>query len=143
VLEKERFHVPDNVSIVASAPHSEVFPLADLVITHAGHGTIMRALAHGLPVICLPMGRDQNDNAIKVEHHGCGIALNAKAGPGKIRKAVRKILSEDSFRQAACSFRMDILGCDPGASVLREIENMLDPADGSNRFIAESNIRYA
>jgi len=41
-----------------------VFPLADLVITHAGHGTLMRALSHGLPLVCLPMGRDQNQTFI-------------------------------------------------------------------------------
>ena len=43
-----------------------MFPDAAAVVTHAGHGTIMRALAHGIPLLCLPMGRDQDDNAARV-----------------------------------------------------------------------------
>ena len=131
-LEKDRFTVPDNVVIVDSAPHSKVFPLASLVITHAGHGTIMRALSHGLPLLCLPMGRDQNDNAIKVQHHGCGIALSAKAGPGKIRKAVLKIQSDRSFKQVAIKFQEEIRNIDRKTSILKEIENFTGPRKESS-----------
>jgi len=135
-LDKDRFRVPDNVRIVSAAPHSEVFPLADLVITHAGHGTIMKALAHGLPLVCLPMGRDQNDNAVKVEHHGCGIALSRKAGPGKIRKAILEVLSDNAYRQSARSFREEIQAGDPGAAMLGEINSLIARVDGSNRTMA-------
>ncbi len=101
--------VPENVVVVSSAPHSQVFPLADLVITHAGHGTIMRALANGLPLICLPMGRDQNDNALKVGFHKLGIHLSPKSGAEKIQKAVRKVLDDPSFKQNARNFQKYIL----------------------------------
>lgn len=107
-----RLDVPDNVVVVNSAPHSQVFPHASLVITHAGHGTIMRALANGLPLICLPMGRDQNDNAVKVAYHKLGIHLSPKAGAGKIRKAVIHVLDDASFTQKARSFQKDILSED-------------------------------
>ena len=87
-MESESFDIPENVTVTASAPHDLVFPHADLVITHAGHGTIMRAFRHGLPLVCLPMGRDQNDNAAKVNYHGCGIRLSRKSGAPEIRRAV-------------------------------------------------------
>lgn len=99
------FSVPDHVHVVKTAPHSMVFPQADLVITHAGHGTVMRALANGLPLVCVPMGRDQNDNAAKVAWHGCGIRLGSKATPEKIRDAVSNILNEPAFRQNAAKFQ--------------------------------------
>jgi hypothetical protein len=48
---------PDDVVIVRSAPHAQVFPATAVVITHAGMGTVTRALASGTPLVCLPMGR--------------------------------------------------------------------------------------
>lgn len=125
VIEKDSFNVPENVIVVGSAPHSEVFPEADLVITHAGHGTVMKALSHGLPLVCLPMGRDQNDNAIKVQHHGCGIALSARSGPEKIRKAVMSILTESAFRKSAGSFSADILDRDQKVLIMQEIGGLI------------------
>jgi MGT family glycosyltransferase len=102
------FIVPDHVHVVKTAPHSMVFPKADLVITHAGHGTVMRALANGLPLVCVPMGRDQNDNAAKVAWHGCGIRLGSKSSPRKIRKAVSKVLHDPAFRERAAKFQQAI-----------------------------------
>jgi MGT family glycosyltransferase len=141
-LNRDRFSVPENVIVVDSAPHSRVFPLASLVITHAGHGTVMRALSHGLPLLCLPMGRDQNDNAVKVHHHGCGIALRAKAGPEKIYKAIHRILTEETFRQVAHSFQEEIRRCDR-TFVLQEIEELILHSDEGNPRLEEAGIRYA
>lgn len=143
-IDKDRFSAPENVVVVKSAPHSAVFPLASLVITHAGHGTIMRALAHGLPLICLPMGRDQNDNAIKVRHHGLGISLKAKAGPDKISTAIRRILKEDAFKQAAESFREEIRRSQKSEWILQEIENLMLPAGMENlKMESVARTRYA
>lgn len=107
-MEDHVFDVPENVRIVQSAPHSAVFPHADLVITHAGHGTVMRALANGVPLICLPMGRDQNDNAAKVAYHGCGIRMAKNSRADKIRKAIQKILSQDFYRKNAVRMQNEI-----------------------------------
>ena len=128
-LNQNSFNVPENVIVMESAPHSKVFPEADLVITHAGHGTVMRALSHGLPLICLPMGRDQNDNAVKVQHHGCGIALSSKAGAGKILHAVQRILTENAFKEAALSFQANIRANEKGNLIIREIEDLAGPKD--------------
>jgi len=143
VLDQNFFNVPENVILVRSAPHSEVFPKADLVITHAGHGTVMKALSHGVPLICLPMGRDQNDNAAKVRHHGCGMVLSAKAGPEKIRKAVLHILSEDAFRKAATRFREDIRTSGQKNLMWQEIEDLMVPNMEKELGAAEARVRYA
>jgi UDP:flavonoid glycosyltransferase YjiC (YdhE family) len=78
-LDSPGFHAPANVVLCASAPHAQVFPYASAVVTHAGHGTVIRALAHGVPLVCLPPGRDQPGNAARVAFHGAGIRLTAKA----------------------------------------------------------------
>ncbi|HEX8693557.1 MAG TPA: glycosyltransferase [Longimicrobium sp.] len=97
----ESFDVPANVAAVASAPHARVFPHAAAVVTHAGHGTVMRALAHGVPLLCLPMGRDQDDNAARVVARGAGLRLSPRAGPPRISAAVRRLLGEPGFRAQA------------------------------------------
>jgi UDP:flavonoid glycosyltransferase YjiC (YdhE family) len=97
----EAFDLPANVRTVESAPHGRVFPRAAAVVTHAGHGTVMRALSHGLPLVCVPMGRDQLDNATKVAARGAGLRLKPTARPARIRDAVRRVLDDDRYRSAA------------------------------------------
>lgn len=97
----ERFDLPSNVVAVPSAPHARVFPHAAAVVTHAGHGTVMRALVHGLPLLCIPMGRDQDDNAARVVARGAGLRLRPSASPLRIAAAVRRLLDDPGFRASA------------------------------------------
>ncbi|MGX5653178.1 nucleotide disphospho-sugar-binding domain-containing protein [Geodermatophilus nigrescens] len=91
----------EKVQVVRSAPHAQLFPLADVVITHAGHGTLIKALAAGVPALCLPMGRDQGDNVVRAARHGAVIGLKPSAGPDQIAAAVRRLLEDPSFRRNA------------------------------------------
>lgn len=125
-LGSESFPTPGNVVAVASASHAQVFPVADLVITHAGHGTIMRALANGLPLICLPMGRDQNDNAAKVACHGAGIRLSHKSRPAVIRKAIARILNDPSYRNQASRLQTQIRTDVENDAALEELESLAE-----------------
>jgi MGT family glycosyltransferase len=100
-LAQEQFHTPDNVVICSSAPHGQVFPQAVAVVTHAGHGTAMRALANGLPLVCIPMGRDQNDVAARVVARGAGLRLSPKASIPALRRAIQRVLGEPGFREQA------------------------------------------
>jgi MGT family glycosyltransferase len=100
-MADQRFEVPENVVTVASAPHARIFPQAAAVVTHAGHGTVMRALAHGVPVLCLPMGRDQDDNAARVVASGAGLRLRPSASPKRVAESLRRLLREAGFREHA------------------------------------------
>ncbi|WP_432562079.1 nucleotide disphospho-sugar-binding domain-containing protein [Kineococcus sp. SYSU DK003] len=90
------------VDVVRSAPHTQLFPQAAVVITHAGHGTLLKALAAGVPVLCLPMGRDQYDNVVRATRHGAALGLRRSAPPGEIAAGVRRLLHDPSFGRAAC-----------------------------------------
>jgi MGT family glycosyltransferase len=90
-----------NVQVVRSAPHAEVLREAATVVTHCGHGTTIKALAAGLPIVCLPMGRDQLDVAARVVHRGAGVRLEATAEPDEIAGAVREVLDQAGYRDAA------------------------------------------
>ena len=66
-----------------------MLPHVDLVITHGGHGTVIRALAGGVPVMVVPISRDQPDNAARVVHHGVGIKVSKRSSPTKFAAAIR------------------------------------------------------
>ncbi len=100
-LAQEQFQAPGNVVIRSSAPHGQIFPQAAAVVTHAGHGTVMRALANGLPLVCIPMGRDQNDVAARVVARGAGLRLSQKASIPVLRRAIQRELDEPGFREQA------------------------------------------
>src|SRR5262249_7663607 len=91
---------PD-ITIGRSAPHRKVLWQAALVITHGGHGTVMKALAAGVPMVMMPHGRDQADTAARVTARGAGVVLARKASLSAISGAVRGVLQHDSYRGAA------------------------------------------
>jgi MGT family glycosyltransferase len=92
---------PPNAAIVEYLPHERVLPYAAAVVTHAGHGTTLAALAHGVPLICLPLGRDQFFNAAQVESLGAGIQLAPDRAPGAVAHALDTVLADDRYSQAA------------------------------------------
>lgn len=96
-LEGLRMAVPDNVRVVAKASHDALMPHCAAVVTHGGHGTVVRPLAYGKPVLCLPTGRDQPDNAARVVAAGAGLRLPFWAPPAAIRGAMRRLLKEPHF----------------------------------------------
>ena len=124
-MSEQSFDLPENVISRAGVPHSQVFPLASAVITHAGHGTVMRALSYGLPLVCLPMGRDQLDNATLVAHHGAGIKLSNKARPDAIRQALQRVLDEANFKHAAQRLQKQILAEAQQSSAEHLLENSI------------------
>ena len=97
----DAIRAPDNVTLVERAPHNAVLRHASAVVTHAGHGTVIKALAAGVPVVAIPLGRDQLDNAARVAHHGAGLRLKPGASPEAIAEAVRRVIDEPSFAQHA------------------------------------------
>lgn len=104
---------PDNVAVVESAPHHQVMAQAALVVSHGGHGTVMKALANGLPLLVMPHGRDQNDNAVRVEARGAGLVLPPTAETAEIRAAIAHLLLDPAFTERARAL---------GAEVAREAE---------------------
>lgn len=95
------FRVPGNVCLVQSAPHHAVLPDTAGLITHGGHGSVLKALAYGVPVLCLPVGRDQPDIAARLVATGAGLRLPPTAAPAAIRDAVTRLLCEPDYRAAA------------------------------------------
>jgi UDP:flavonoid glycosyltransferase YjiC (YdhE family) len=65
-VDPSQIQAPRNVHVVPAAPHRQVLADAATVVTHAGHGIVMKALAAGLPLVCIPMGRDQKMTCVRL-----------------------------------------------------------------------------
>ncbi len=116
--------VPANVHVCRYVPHGRALPYADAVVTHAGHGTVIAALAHGLPLVCLPMGRDQHDNAARVAWHGAGLRLSCRSSPARIAAAVRTVLDNAAYREAAQRIAKAIIDERPSHAGPEELEDL-------------------
>ena len=90
-----------NTRLVDSAPHDAVMREAAVVVTHGGHGTVCRALCHRRPLLVVPHGRDQNDNAVRVTERGAGLSLAPDAATTDIHNALSQLLHDPGFRNAA------------------------------------------
>jgi hypothetical protein len=90
-----------NAVVVRQAPHVAVLREAALVGTHRGPGSLIRALAEGLPTLVIPHGRDQDDNARRVTERGAGLSLPLSAGTEEIVAATRRLLDEPGFAEGA------------------------------------------
>lgn len=103
-------------------PHSAVLPQADLVVTHGGMGTLMAAFAAAVPVLCMPLGRDQRHNAELVAELGLGGVLAPDAPPEQIREAARAILGTPGFRSGVEEMTAAIGAYDTEALIVRAVE---------------------
>jgi UDP:flavonoid glycosyltransferase YjiC (YdhE family) len=89
---------PANARVVDWISYSQVMPKASLVICHGGHGTVVRALEAGAPLLCCGSAGDMGENGARVAWAGAGLAVPRRlARPGAIRWAARRVLAEPSF----------------------------------------------
>lgn len=107
-IDPATLRAPERIEIVASASHSAILREAAAVVTHAGHGIVMKALAADVPMLCMPMGRDQNDNAARVIAHGAGLRLRPRATPRAIARAVQRLIEEPAFRAGTARLGADV-----------------------------------
>ncbi len=95
------FKAPPNVKLEVFVPHAAVLPGVAAVVTQCGLSTVTKALAHGLPLVCIPLVADQPDNAARIVAAGAGIRLSRRSTTAQIAAAIQRVLVEDSFREGA------------------------------------------
>ncbi|MBV8220676.1 MAG: glycosyl transferase [Solirubrobacterales bacterium] len=93
---------PGNTRLVEWVSYSKTMPACSLVICHAGHGTMARALACGCPVLAVPHVGDMAENAARADWLGVGARLPWRLlGPSTLRLAVRRALASRSLADRA------------------------------------------
>jgi UDP:flavonoid glycosyltransferase YjiC (YdhE family) len=145
-------HLPANVHVEPVLPQTALLPLCDAVVSHVGRGTMMEALANGVPICCIPLAADQPGNAAQVVASGTGLSCVTgidvvPAGPGPlvdldiltpamIRVNVLRLLTEPSFRARAREVQAEIAAMPgPGyaAEVVESVVSALATTDGARR----------
>ena len=127
---------PRNAVVLDYAAHDPIMQRAALVVTHGGHGTAMRTLRHGVPMVVIPgLAGDQPFVAAAVAEWGCGRALPGDASVDAIRAAAHDVLSTPSFKESAKQRSAALAGVDGGANAANEVEALLqaDAGNGSAR----------
>jgi len=117
--------VPGNTTVRDWRPHREVLARASAVITHAGLSTVMHALGNGVPMVCLPMGRDQPLNAERVADLGLGRDIPVESSVACIRAAAEEVLGDARFRQQARRMAGAVAGYGNGSIAATELESLL------------------
>ncbi|MGH3705773.1 MAG: glycosyltransferase [Agromyces sp.] len=123
-VEPSAISAPANVAVVASAPHREVMRHASLVVTHGGHGTVIKTLAAELPLVILHHGRDQADNAVRVTERGAGVAISRRSSSPRIARAVARVLGDDGYRQAAARLGEQVAQDAASPALVDELEGV-------------------
>jgi UDP:flavonoid glycosyltransferase YjiC (YdhE family) len=91
--------VPPNAVVVDWLSYAKTMPHCDVVVSHAGHGTLMRALACGCALVCCPATGDMMENAARVDWAGLGVRLPRRlVTPRGVRLAVRRVLASERIR---------------------------------------------
>jgi MGT family glycosyltransferase len=100
-IDPRDLQVPANARVGGYVRHAAVLPHARMLVTHAGAGSVAAALTHGVPMVCVPLGREQPLNAARVVELGVGRALTPDAPVEALRAAIAGVLDDDAIASRA------------------------------------------
>jgi MGT family glycosyltransferase len=132
VVPQSPIEVPANAVLVDWLSYSQLMPLASLVISHGGHGTVARALSAGTPVLICPIIGDMSETAMRVSWAGCGLSLPWRlCRPTPLRWAARHLLEDDSFAgraQELATWATEHDGAERSAELVEQLARTRTPA---------------
>jgi MGT family glycosyltransferase len=94
--------LPSNALLFRRVPQVDLLPKVDLVIGHGGNNSTNETLSAGKPLLVVPVGGEQHDNARRVEYLGAGLFQPLQTlSEENVRRAVAQLREEPSFRAKA------------------------------------------
>jgi MGT family glycosyltransferase len=134
--------LPPNVHVVRWAPQDRVIPHAAAVVCHGGYGSVLGALAHGVPLVTVPLfADDQWRNARRVAEVGAGIAVASDGGRerrmldgpapevfARLPDAVEQVLGDAAYRRAARAIAREIEALPPVDAAVGVLARLPDQA---------------
>lgn len=122
----EYAHLPGNPITVGYAPQLELLQKASLCITHAGLNTALESIAHGVPMLAIPITNDQPGVAARIQHHGLGLTIRLeKMTVPKLRTTLQMLLQDARFADNAKTFQEAIASVDGVSTAATIIEAAL------------------
>ena len=126
IVAPSELTAPDNAVVIDYAAHDPILRRAALVVTHGGHGTAMRALKYGVPMVVIPgIAGDQPFVAAAVAEFGAGVALPSDAGVDAIHAAARDVLGIARYRDTARQCAARLAAVDGAANAADAVEELL------------------
>ncbi|HET7724234.1 MAG TPA: glycosyltransferase [Propionibacteriaceae bacterium] len=124
-----------NTQLLSWAPHGDLMPEASVMIGHGGHSTTMLALAHGLPLLVMPIFApvDQGMVGASVQAYGAGRMLRKSASSRRIRETVETLLEDQTYRVAAWTLGTRIRELDGLSRATDLVEGLLGPRPRGKR----------
>lgn len=122
--------LPDSVSVAAFVPQAAVLRHADVMVTHAGFGTVLGGLRAGVPMVVAPLFADQSYNASRAVAAGVGVSVATSLDPGvvppglpqEVRSAVLRLLEDPVPRAASRGLADEMAHHIPVAAVIPTLE---------------------
>jgi zeaxanthin glucosyltransferase len=98
--------IPQNTIVVRSAPQIQLLKRATLCITHAGLNTTLESLAHGVPMVAIPIAYDQPGISARIAHHGVGEFVDLdNLSANSLLELIQKVLTNCSYVERARYFK--------------------------------------
>ena len=118
--------IPENAHVERYISQSLVLPRSAMAVVHGGSGSTLAALAHALPMLVVPQGADQFENAAQCVSIGVGkLLLPDELTIDAARSAVLSLLGEEQYQRRARDLA-DEIGAMPNPEELVPI--LLDAA---------------
>jgi UDP:flavonoid glycosyltransferase YjiC (YdhE family) len=115
---------PNRVHFVGFTALDALLQGVDVVLTHGGAGTMLGSMSHGIPMVVLPAGADNAFNAAQIVASGAGVAVD-DGTPAKVADAVRTVLGELRYREAAAALAKEIAAMPTPAEVAAELRSAI------------------
>ena len=118
--------VPEHVHVERYASHSALLARGALLVSHAGHGSVMKALWHGRPMVLVPWGRDQPGVAARAAALGVAeVVPREHVDAPTLARAIESALGDERMRAAAERHGARLRATDPPAEAARLLETLL------------------
>jgi UDP:flavonoid glycosyltransferase YjiC (YdhE family) len=94
--------LPDSIAAFDYAPHGTVMPRGSVIVHQGGVGTTGQALRAGRPMLIVPFGQDQPDNARRCVRLGVARTITRKAfTQSRVIEELTRLLSDSSYAKTA------------------------------------------
>lgn len=117
---------PHNVIVRRYIPQQALLPWCDAIVAHGGSGTVLGALAHGVPLLVVPQGADQWSNAVQVVAAGAGRRLlRNELSTASVQEAVMALLTDPSYRRVALNIGDEIAAMPSASDAVAALEALI------------------
>jgi UDP:flavonoid glycosyltransferase YjiC (YdhE family) len=118
--------VPANARVERTVSHAAVLERGSMLVSHAGHGSVMKALWYGRPMVLVPWGRDQPGVAARAAALGVAEVVPREVADRRtLSAAADKVLGDSEMRARAEAHSSRLKSTDPPASAVSRIEGLL------------------